>query len=151
MEVLFVATNLLPLVHSIQRLRERLGEELAVKKDTYWRSVDIFFDDIESKLTIKDADKKAFEWNCRRCVDALVETLDKMILATDLPINDPVRCNNLSIVGNQPGSSSAGNFDPISDGSTESAASGHSNKDMEQFRNDRSQSPPKHHGGSKAA
>src|SRR5207237_9152361 len=76
------------------------------------------FDDIESKSTIKDADEKAFEWNCPQCVVALVETLDKMILATDLPSNDPVRCNNLSIVGNQPGSSSAGNLNPISDGST---------------------------------
>jgi hypothetical protein len=107
------------------------------------------FDDIELKSTIKDADKKPFEWECPQCVDALVETLDKMILATVPPSNDPVPRNKVSIVDSQPDSSSAGNLND----STESTASGHGNKDMGQPLNDGStsppKSPPKDHRGSK--
>jgi hypothetical protein len=109
------------------------------------------FDDIESKSTTKDADKKPFEWNCPQCLDTLMETLDKMILATVQPGNDPVPCNKISIVDSQPDSSSAGNLNPMSDDSTESTSFGHSNKDTGQLLNDGSQSLPKDHGGNKVA
>jgi hypothetical protein len=92
---------------------------------------------------------KPFDWNCPRCVDNLVETLDKMILATVPPSNDPVPCNMASIVDPQLDSSSAGNLNQISDENTESTASGHSSKDMGQHLNNRYQSPPKDHGGNK--
>src|SRR5436190_1347532 len=72
-------------------------------------------------------------------------------LARDLPSNDPVPRNKVSIVDSQPDSSSAGNLNPISHDGTESTASGDSNKDMGQLLNDGSQSPPKDHGGNKVA
>jgi hypothetical protein len=108
-----------------------------------------WLDDYE--VTIKGADKKPFNWNCPQCVDALVETLDKMILAAAPPGNDSIPCSKVASVESQPNLSSTGNLNPISDDNTESTASGHSNKNMGQPLNDGSQSPPKDHGGNKVA
>jgi hypothetical protein len=80
-----------------------------------------------------DSDKKPFDWNCCKCVDALMETLDKAILAAAAPIICPIPATTIE---SRPDSSSAGSLNPISDDNTESTASGHSNKDMGQPLND---------------
>jgi len=107
------------------------------------------FDD--TKVIVKNADKKPFDWNSPQCIDALVETLDKMILATAPPSNNLIFYSMVATVDSSPGLSSAGNLNPIQNNNNESTASGHSNKDIGQLFIDGSQSPPKDHGVSKVA